>query len=75
MMTMISAPLFPRKGAVMSDIIAGRNAVREALRGTRPIQKSWSLKAAMGEASKKSFPSVSSAMWRWNASIRSAWTA
>ena len=54
----------------MSDIIAGRNAVREALRGTRPIQK-----VAMGEASKKSFPSVSSAMWRWNASIRSVWTA
>ena len=59
----------------MSDIIAGRNAVREALRGTRPIQKVLVLESGMGEASKKSFPSVSSAMWRWNASIRSAWTA
>ena len=45
----------------MSDIIAGRNAVREALRGTRPIQKVLVLESGMGEASKKSFPSVSSA--------------
>ena len=60
----------------MSDIIAGRNAVRGSpARHAAHSKKSWSLKAAMGEASKKSFPSVSSAMWRWNASIRSAWTA
>ena len=40
----------------MSDIIAGRNAVREAPSGTRPIQKSWSLKAAMGKLRRNPFP-------------------
>lgn len=32
----------------MSDIIAGRNAVREALRGTRPIQKVLVLESGHG---------------------------
>ena len=59
----------------MSDIIAGRNAVREALQRHAAHSKVLVLESGHGEASKKSFPSVSSAMWRWNASIRSAWTA
>ena len=59
----------------MSDIIAGRNAVREALRGTRPIQKVLVLESGHGGSFEEILSLCSSAMWRWNASIRSAWTA